>query len=177
MLMRTRREHLLLRDKHCRVLRKIDPASFTLSSLALRCHAGRTFEKQGHVAAAAELRSAGIHGLALGTLHARILHRGVCGSRFRQSRVSRAHPVRSDRCVRHFHSVVRYGIALVLVFPISFVMGTLPPARASALAFAGFVLSWVVIPGVALLLGDVPFLRRDDAIHRLSKSGRAMRVS
>lgn len=57
-------------------------------------------------------------------------------------------------------------LAIFLVFlPASLAMGTLPPAETFIPAFAGLMLSWVVIPGAALLLGVAPFLRRSDRQH------------
>lgn len=50
-------------------------------------------------------------------------------------------------------------LAIFLVFvPASLAMGKLPPAEEFIPAFAGLIVSWVVIPGAALLLGVLPFL-------------------
>jgi hypothetical protein len=55
------------------------------------------------------------------------------------------------------------ALALLATFlvwvPLSGAFGVLPPAKIFVPAFAGLILSWVVIPGAALLLGVLPFLR------------------
>lgn len=66
---------------------------------------------------------------------------------------------------------VAAGVFPVLVFlaiflvicPFSFAFDGLPVAS----AFVGALLSWVVIPGAALLLGILPFLRGGNVIRRL----------
>ena len=51
-------------------------------------------------------------------------------------------------------------LATFVVFvPVALAVGTLPPAKIFLPALAGQILSWVVIPGAALLLGILPFLR------------------
>ena len=58
-------------------------------------------------------------------------------------------------------------LAIFLVFvPASLAMGKLPPAEEFIPAFAGLIVSWVVIPGAALLLGVLPFLRSSEFPRR-----------
>jgi hypothetical protein len=64
-----------------------------------------------------------------------------------------------------FPALVFLAIFLVFV-PASLAMGTLPPAEAFIPAFAGLIVSWVVIPGAALLLGVLPFLRSSGVARR-----------
>lgn len=45
-----------------------------------------------------------------------------------------------------------------IIFPVSFATGSLPPMKIFLPALTGNILSWVVIPGAALLLGVLPFL-------------------
>jgi hypothetical protein len=62
---------------------------------------------------------------------------------------------------------VAVGIFPALVFlatflvwvPWSMAIGVLPPAKIFLPAFTGLILSWFVIPGAALMLGVLPFLR------------------
>lgn len=58
-------------------------------------------------------------------------------------------------------------LAIFLVFvPASLAMGKLPPAEEFIPAFAGLIVSWVVIPGAALLLGVLPFLLSGSVARR-----------
>lgn len=58
-------------------------------------------------------------------------------------------------------------LAIFLVFvPASLAMGRLPSAEVFIPAFAGLIVSWVVIPGAALLLGVLPFLRGNSVARR-----------
>lgn len=60
-------------------------------------------------------------------------------------------------------------LATFLVWvPASLAIGALPSARTFVPALAGFILSWVVIPGAALMLGVVPFLRDNNAGRRIA---------
>ena len=59
-------------------------------------------------------------------------------------------------------------LATFAVFvPVALATGTLPPAKIFVPALTGQILSWVIIPGVALLLGVLPFLRGRLAPRRL----------
>lgn len=54
-------------------------------------------------------------------------------------------------------------LATFVVFvPIALAADTLPPAKIFLPALAGQILSWVIIPGAALLLGVLPFLRSSE---------------
>jgi hypothetical protein len=66
-----------------------------------------------------------------------------------------------------FPAFVFLGTFLV-IFAVSFVIDTLPPANVFLPAFAGFILSWVVIPGAALLLGVLPFLGGNSTQRRIA---------
>lgn len=58
-------------------------------------------------------------------------------------------------------------LAIFLVFvPASLAMGRLPSADVFIPAFAGLIVSWVIIPGAALLLGVLPFLRGSSVARR-----------
>ncbi len=60
-------------------------------------------------------------------------------------------------------------LATFLVWvPICVAIDALPPAKIFLPAFAGLILSWVVIPGAALLLGVLPFLRGSRAQRRIA---------
>ncbi|MFZ3243432.1 MAG: hypothetical protein WA516_02945 [Candidatus Acidiferrales bacterium] len=60
-------------------------------------------------------------------------------------------------------------LATFLVWvPLCVAMGTLPQAKIFLPALAGLILSWVVIPGAALLLGVLPFLRSNSAQRRIA---------
>lgn len=61
-----------------------------------------------------------------------------------------------------FPALVFLATFLVWV-PLSAAIGALPPAKIFLPAFAGHILSWVVIPGAALLLGVMPFLGGSDS--------------
>ena len=56
-----------------------------------------------------------------------------------------------------FPAMVFLSIFVVFV-PAALATGTLPPAKSFIPALTGQVLSWVVIPGAALLIGVLPFL-------------------
>lgn len=59
-------------------------------------------------------------------------------------------------------------LATFVVFvPVALAAGTLPPAKIFLPALAGQILSWVIIPGAALLLGILPFVCVDGAPRRL----------
>lgn len=60
-----------------------------------------------------------------------------------------------------FPSVVLLALFVAFV-PLAFAVDTLPPAKIFVPALAGQILSWVVIPGAALFLGVLPFLRRGE---------------
>ncbi|MGB6876268.1 MAG: hypothetical protein WBD87_09570 [Candidatus Acidiferrales bacterium] len=60
-------------------------------------------------------------------------------------------------------------LATFLVWvPICMAIDALPPEKIFLPAFAGLILSWVVIPGTALLLGVLPFLRGSSAHRRIA---------
>ena len=60
-------------------------------------------------------------------------------------------------------------LATFLVWvPICVTIDALPPAKIFLPAFAGLILSWVVIPGAALLLGVLPFLRGSSVARRIA---------
>jgi hypothetical protein len=60
-------------------------------------------------------------------------------------------------------------LATFLVWvPICVAIDALPQAKIFLPALAGLILSWVVIPGVALLLGVLPFLRGGSAARRIA---------
>jgi len=63
--------------------------------------------------------------------------------------------------------VIVFLSALLVFLPLALAMGTLPRANIYVRTFAGQVLSWVVIPGAALLLGIVPFLMGSSVTRRL----------
>ena len=65
-----------------------------------------------------------------------------------------------------FPALVFLG-ALLTFLMLALAMGTLPPVDVFAPAFAGLMLSWVVVPGAALLVGIVPFLMSSSATRRL----------
>jgi hypothetical protein len=52
--------------------------------------------------------------------------------------------------------------------PISAAIGALPPAKILLPALARLILSWFVIPGVALLLGVLPFLHDRNVSRRMA---------
>src|SRR5579863_7136817 len=60
-------------------------------------------------------------------------------------------------------------LATFAVFvPLALAVGTLPPVRIFLPALTGQIISWVVIPGAALLLGILPFLRAGDSQRRIA---------
>ncbi|MGC1106213.1 MAG: hypothetical protein WA876_06720 [Candidatus Acidiferrales bacterium] len=60
-------------------------------------------------------------------------------------------------------------LATFLVWvPLCVAIGALPPGKIFLPAFAGLILSWVVIPGAALLLGVLPFLGGSSAHRRIA---------
>jgi hypothetical protein len=65
-----------------------------------------------------------------------------------------------------FPAIVFLGTFLVFV-PVSLAIDTLP-AKIFLPAFAGLILSWVVLPGAALFLGVLPFLRDGSATRRIA---------
>ena len=67
-----------------------------------------------------------------------------------------------------FGSFVAVFVASSLVaLPVCVALGALTPDMKFFIVAAGAVLSWVVIPGAALLLGVLPFLRGSSATRRL----------
>jgi hypothetical protein len=52
--------------------------------------------------------------------------------------------------------------------PLALAVGTLPPVRIFLPALTGQIISWVIIPGAALLLGILPFLRAGDSQRRIA---------
>lgn len=63
--------------------------------------------------------------------------------------------------------VVVFVVSLLVALPICVALGALAPDAEFFIVLAGAILSWVVIPGVALLLGVAPFLMGGDAPRRL----------
>ena len=53
--------------------------------------------------------------------------------------------------------------AFAVFVPVSLAIDTLPPAKIFLPALAGQILSWVIIPGAALLLGVLPFFWLDES--------------
>ncbi len=65
----------------------------------------------------------------------------------------------TQRLVAGLFPALVFLFTFSIIFPVSFATGSLPPMKIFLPALAANILSWVVIPGAALLLGVVPFLR------------------
>lgn len=76
---------------------------------------------------------------------------------------------RAVQAAAGFFSAFVFLASLLIVLVLSFVSGDLlggvPATRTLFPEFVGAIVSWVLIPGVALLLGVVPFLRNSNARH------------
>jgi hypothetical protein len=66
-----------------------------------------------------------------------------------------------------FPAIVFLSVFLAVV-PFALAIDTLPPANIFLPTLAGQILSWVIIPGAALLLGILPFLRAGDSQRRIA---------
>ena len=77
----------------------------------------------------------------------------------------RAGSARTVRVAVGLFPALVFLAVFVLILPWSFAVDGIPEAKTFLAEFAGALLSWVIIPGAALLLGAAPFLRRSDRQH------------
>lgn len=64
----------------------------------------------------------------------------------------------TQRLVAGLFPALVFLFTFSIIFPVSLAIGSLPPMKIFLPALAGNIISWVVIPGAALLLGVLPFL-------------------
>lgn len=75
---------------------------------------------------------------------------------------------RALRLTAGLFPVLVFLAGIVIVVPLDFAINGVPATTAIFPSIAGGVLSMVIIPGVALLLGVVPFLRDSNASRRIA---------
>lgn len=64
----------------------------------------------------------------------------------------------AQRLVAGLFPALVFLFTFSIIFPVSLAIGSLPPMKIFLPALTGNIISWVVIPGAALLLGVLPFL-------------------